>query len=241
MSDGMFFVGILGFFFVLWFIGGGPSRPISFAGPFITPITNAGQSQTGYGKKIAGSVSVGGSTISTGTQSGPSTSTTKIPNTSPYTGKIFLDHYVNNAPVPDPSQEYLGLQVLNTVTQGIDITGWTIRSTVTGNSVSIPQGATMLTIGRVQIAPIILQASNIASITTGFSPVNVSYERNTCTNFLSIQSQYAECFAARSARPGFLSGNWQIYLNRGSRLWLNTGDTIELLDANGKVVDSFSN
>ena len=241
MSDGMFFALIVGFFFVLWAVGGGPTRPISFAGPFITPITNVGQSQAGYGKKISGTGAVGGSSISIGSKSGPTTSTSNIANTSPYTGKVILDHYVSGAPVPDPGQEYIGLQIPSAVTQGVDITGWTLRSTVTGNSAIIPQGATMLTIGRVTIAPIILQANNTAYITTGFSPVNVSYERNTCTGFLSIQSHYADCFAVRSIKPGFLSGNWQIYLNRGSRLWLNSHDTIELLDDGGRVVDSFSN
>ena len=168
MGDGMFFAGIIGFFFILWLIGGGPTRPISFAGPFITPITNVGESQAGYGNKITGGVSIGGSSISVGTKSGPSTSTTKISNTSPYTGKIFLDHYVSSDASPDPAQEYIGIRVLNTVSQGVDITGWTIHSTITGSSAVIPQGATMLTIGRVVIAPIILLANNTAYVTTGF-------------------------------------------------------------------------
>ena len=246
MTNGLFFTLIIVFFFMLWLVGGGPTRPISFAGPFITPITNLGQTQSAYGPKVSGSITAGGSKISIGSKSAPEAgavnayASTAIPNTSAYAGKIFLSHYVSGTYSPDPSQEYLGLQVPNTTSQGVDISGWTVRSTVTGASARIPQGATLLTIGSVTIQDIILQPNSTAYVTTGMSPVNVSFERNACTNFLANQPHYAQCFADHSTEPGFFSGNWQIYLNKGERLWKNNSDTIELLDGNGKVVDSFS-
>ena len=49
-SEFLFFLAMLVVFFVLWLAGGGPSKPISFAGPYITPITNVDQTQVGYGE-----------------------------------------------------------------------------------------------------------------------------------------------------------------------------------------------
>ena len=48
-SDGLFFLGVIAFFFILWFATGGPTRPMSFAGPYITPITDVGTVSSGYG------------------------------------------------------------------------------------------------------------------------------------------------------------------------------------------------
>ena len=240
MGDGLLFVIGIICFFILWVVGGGPSKPISFTGPFITPITNVGDTQNAYGSKIpvGGSISAAGGSISVGEKS--SASPTKIPNTSPYTGRVFLNHYVAGTGDPNPNHEYLSLQVAVGATQSINISGWSIVSTVTGVRALIPQGVQYLKLGTVVLQPIILPANTTATITTGFSPVNVSYEDNACSNFLSNQEQYAKCFAVHSNDSSFLSGTWRIYLNRSVRLWQNQRETIELLDQNGKVVDSFS-
>ncbi len=58
MNDGIFIIGFFLFFFVAWVASGGPSKPISFAGPFITPVTTVGTTQSGYGTLPTGSQSV---------------------------------------------------------------------------------------------------------------------------------------------------------------------------------------
>ena len=56
-TDLWLYFGIIIFFFILWVYSGGPAHPISFAGPYITPITDVGVSSTGYGNQVsAGSV-----------------------------------------------------------------------------------------------------------------------------------------------------------------------------------------
>jgi hypothetical protein len=51
-SEGAFFLVLLGFLFILWVYTGGSSKPISYSGLYITPITGLGQTQVGYGPKL---------------------------------------------------------------------------------------------------------------------------------------------------------------------------------------------
>ncbi len=237
MSDGLFFSLILGFFFIVWLAGGGPHRPISFAGPFITPITTVGDVQSAYGPNLSGKISAGGVTVGTNVPS--NVGSDDIPNTSPYAGRISLAHFVSGIGDPNPAHEYLTLTSLPSATGSIDITGWKLVSVKTGVGVSLPQGATMLTLGPVQISPIQLQPGGTVTITSGYSPVNVSYEQSVCTSYLPNASNYQLCFSRHAGEPGYLTGNWQVFLNQNHTLWQKS-DTIELVDENGRVVDSFA-
>jgi Lamin Tail Domain len=237
MSDGLFFTLIIVFFFLLWVASGGPTRPISFAGAFITPITDENQTQTGYGPQVSlnTKISAAGASVSTTERS-----TTGITDTSPYAGDVVLTHFVNGTSSTDPEQEYIGLEVSDAAKQAVTISGWSLRSTVTGTNAIIPNGVQDLTLGQVSLLPITLKPGNEAYLTTGISPVNVSFEQNTCINDISDASKYTSCVQTNSSQSTFLTGLWRIYFAKKARLWKNTGDTIELLDANGAVVDSFS-
>ncbi len=230
MGDGMLFLFGIIFFFILWVVSGGPTKPISFSGPFITPITNVGQTQNGYGPQVAlgGTLSAGG--VSVGAA---------IKKTSPYADEVYLNHSVNQLN-SNPNYEYLGLQVSGTNKQPITISGWKLISKTTGESAVIPQGVPLLTLGTVTLQPIVLNPGATATITTGMSPVNVSYAGNACTNLLTDQSNYMRCVASRRNDPNFIGSSWNIYLNKSVQIWKSSGDTIELLDAQGKVVDSYS-
>jgi hypothetical protein len=238
MSDGLFYSLVVVFFFILWVAGGGPTKPISFAGAFITPITNEGQTQTGYGPQISlnSKISAGGASVSTGERTN-----TSIPDTSPYAGEVILTHFVNGTNGTDPQQEYISLEVSSGAKQSVTISGWTLKSTVTGNSAKIPDGVAVLKFGTVTLLPITLAPGNVAALTTGASPVNVSFEQNSCINYISQAQNYTNCVAAHENDSGFLTGQWRIYFNKSARLWQRSGDTIELLDGSGNVVDSFSN
>jgi hypothetical protein len=255
MSDGLFFSLIILFFFVVWLAGGGPHRPISFAGPFITPITNTGETQNAYGPGLEGTLSAGGVSVGThapaaaapahtanGTSAPSAVSTNTgsddIPNTSAYAGVVSLEHFVSMGGA-NPQNEYVTLTVSAADTGSVMVTGWKLVSIKTGTQVTLPDGSTMLTLGSVSVSPIILQPGNTVTIITGYSPVNISYEENTCTNLLSNYSNYSHCFAEHASDKNFLTGNWQLYLNQPHTLWQKS-DTIELVDQNGKVVDSFS-
>jgi hypothetical protein len=229
MGDGLFFILGLIFFFILWMVSGGPTKPISFSGPFITPITNVGQTQSGYGPQVPG-----------GTISAAGVSVGAIAKTSPYAGEVSLSHYVSGTGGTDPSQEYITMQTSVSNAQPVSISGWHLVSTASGMNVTIPDGVPILTLGTVTLQPILVQPNSTVTVTTGYSPVNVSYQENLCTNFLPNQQNYMGCFAAHSGDPSFLSGTWRVFLNKGVRIWKNNGETIELLDNSGKVVDSLS-
>ena len=47
-ADGLFVITCLFFLFAAWVATGGPARPISQQGPFITPVAQPGQGQQGY-------------------------------------------------------------------------------------------------------------------------------------------------------------------------------------------------
>ncbi len=220
MSDGLFFSLVVLFFFVLWVASGGPSKPISFAGPFVTPISTV--SSVSSNSKPEGSISAG------------------IPTTSSYSGHVFLTHFVSGLYTQNPEHEYLGLSVISNSAESVDVSGWEVKSVITGASATIPLGVQKLHLGTVTLAPIVLQPGDMAVITTGPSPVNVSFEQNACSNFLTDALTYSQCFAAQNLDTNFLSGTWRIYLGKPYRLWKDKNETIELLDSSGKVVDSFS-
>ena len=235
MSDGVFYTLVIVFFFLLWLASGGPTKPISFAGAFITPITNLGQTQSGYGPKLTLNTKIS----AVGGSAGVSSST-GIPDTSPYAGDVVLTHSVSSDGT-DPAQEYIGLVVTDAEKQSVTISGWKLVSTVSGSSATIPQGVPTLKLGSVNLQPIVMTPGNQAYLTTGASPVNVSFEQNTCVNYISNAQNYTNCVTKNQSDSGFLTGTWRIYFDKSSRLWKDKGDTIELLDNSGKVVDSFSN
>jgi hypothetical protein len=230
MGDGMLFLFGIIFFFILWVVSGGPTKPISFAGPFITPITNVGQTQSAYGPQVAlgGTLSAGG--VSVGVEE---------KKTSPYANEVFLNHSINQLN-SNPNYEYLSLQVSGSNKQSVPISGWKLVSKTTGESAVIPQGVPLLTLGTVTLQPILLNPGATATITTGLSPVNVSYAENACINLLSDQQNYMGCVTGRRNDPNFIGNSWRIYLNKKVQIWKSSGDTIELLDSGGKVVDSYS-
>lgn len=47
-ADALLVIACLVMIYVAWIVTGGPSRPISQAGPFITPITRPGEESQGY-------------------------------------------------------------------------------------------------------------------------------------------------------------------------------------------------
>lgn len=47
-ADAFFVIACLIFIFIAWIATGGPSRPISHSGPFITPVTAPGEESQGY-------------------------------------------------------------------------------------------------------------------------------------------------------------------------------------------------
>ncbi|MFA6273503.1 MAG: hypothetical protein WC673_03400 [Candidatus Paceibacterota bacterium] len=61
-----------------------------------------------------------------------------------------------------------------------------------------------------------------------------------CNNFLIEKANYSYCSRAHKNDKDFYSADWRIYLSRDETIWKDKRETIELLDQNGKLIDSIS-
>lgn len=251
MDDAMFAIGIIVFFFLLWAFAGGPSRPISFAGPFITPITNEGETQSAYGPKVTVNKTItlpgaaltatersssesnasGASTGSSNSQS----STGSGSSASSVSGIVTLSHIAGDANNPDG---YIQISVSPNAGQSVDITNWIVTSSAARESSPIPTGILVMQLGTDNtLQEIILKPGDKAVIATGASPAVSSFEANECSGYLtSNQSEYNSCVTAHVKDANFLAGLWYVYLGRSTPLWHSSGDTVSVLDSDGNLI-----
>ncbi len=126
-DDALFFLLIGVGFFVLWAVTGGPTRPISFAGAFITPITNVDSKQVGYGPKIhlGESVSVGGTDGAS--ISAHTSDTAPANNDSMYRNQINVGRAFSYFPA-DPGNAYVHLIVSSNAITPVSISHWRFKS-----------------------------------------------------------------------------------------------------------------
>ncbi|MBU6323468.1 MAG: hypothetical protein KGI41_03970 [Patescibacteria group bacterium] len=195
-GDALFFAGILIFIFIVWVATGGPSRPISFAGPFLTPLTPTGQT---HGYYLSSGRGEGGGAPTTGSISAQVSQTQSqvnqleqqvtayqaFGNPSPYRGLVTLSRGSFSG-VSAASQEYLQMQLSSQATTSVSITGWTVESTVTGKSALIP-GGTMVPLSGVINASgtITLDPGDTAFLISGQSPIGASFRTNLCIGYFA--------------------------------------------------------
>lgn len=183
-------LGIFVFIFIAWVATGGPSRPISFAGPFITPVTNVGVESKGYGSLNYNGV---GSSIKSvysaaNTQTSVNSIQQKINDLkekavdSPAKGNVRI--YGGDVRSSDAKTEYLTLSISGK--DPIDITGWELVSTSTDETVRIPKGTK---IGHVSdtglLSNIVVSPGEQVILTTGRSPLSSSFKENSCGGYLA--------------------------------------------------------
>ncbi len=61
-----------------------------------------------------------------------------------------------------------------------------------------------------------------------------------CQAFALTHINYSQCVANFKNAPGFFRGQWRIYLGRDTRLWRDKREIVELLDKEGRIIDSRS-
>ncbi|HEY4489039.1 MAG TPA: hypothetical protein VJA87_00995 [Candidatus Paceibacterota bacterium] len=187
MSDAWLVIGIFVFAFLLWVSTGGPTRPISFAGPFITPITDVDDTQEGYGEDI----NVGSGERRSGIWSVRSIfgrfensvgEEENVGPVSPQAGSIRIVSRAGGPSGTSPDKEYIAVRAENA---SIDITGFTVASSRSGVNAIIPQAA--VTPGGA-LTNVVLGDGDEAVITTGSSPLGSSFRENKCIGYLGITS-----------------------------------------------------
>ena len=68
-------------------------------------------------------------------------------------------------------------------------------------------------------------------------PLTMQYE---CSSFINSEINYQTCVTNHKNEEDFYKSEWRIFLNRDEELWKAKRETIRLLDADGKVIDSLS-
>lgn len=129
MNDFWLFLGVMLFLFVLWVYTGGPNNPISFAGPYITPVSAPGVAQVGYGpsaNQYLKSANIQPHAVATVVNSAHS----------PYVSDLNISY--SDFRSSDPRTEYVHVH-LNSDRE-VDITGWQLVGAKSGTHVTIPTG-----------------------------------------------------------------------------------------------------
>ncbi|HYE22900.1 MAG TPA: hypothetical protein VEA92_00410 [Candidatus Paceibacterota bacterium] len=222
-ADALFFLAIFVFIFVAWVSTGGPKRPISFAGPFITPVTNTGQEQEGYGSWRAalegednwwngawsGFVDHNPRESSIGQAQedladaqralqearlfGPASVYKDIVTLSANTGALAAD---------DPDEEYLTISVSGRAEGPISMSGWRLVSVRTKESATLPSAVSVFRSGSVnQTTPLALSPGERAIVSTGRSPVGASFRENSCSGYLSARQDFVPELAKSCPSP----------------------------------------
>lgn len=204
----------------LWLIQGGAASVIQVARNFTNPISllSGGSSEGGFfklpwqpdeltrGPDISGYVDeVNRQIEQTPPEQSGGTPVTSLGNPSPYAGSVRLSG--SAVWESDPRQEYVELTASYTLSAPVTISGWSLQSALSGVRVYIPEAAPIFNLGTINnVAPVILISGDSAIVTSGASPVGVSFRENECTGYLGEQQAFTpelsqECPAPSEILP----------------------------------------
>ena len=212
-NEFLFFLAMMVFFFALWIAGGGPSKPISWSGPFITPVTDTGQSQIGYGdtswvkgitvtgslpgvrqEEVRGNLSSIENKLSDLQVEAKKQALFSTP--SPLRGMVQITG--GSFGTTDPDQEYITIQVSSSAKEPITLTGWRLVSIATDKGATIGSGARIPQAGAVNNSePIRLSPGERAYVITGESPIGGSFAENMCTGYLESNQTFYPSLSRR--------------------------------------------
>lgn len=162
-----FVIFALALLWVLWFASGGPWSP-RVNDPFLEPPPPIGTGETyNVEKPIGAKDAVTGKTI----------------EESPKGDEISF-YGKGNARITDAAREYVEIRASRTNTKPIKISGWAVKSSVTGKSAVIGNGVYTPVAGGVNPEqPVYLLPGGRAFLTTGRSPKGYSFRLNLCTGY----------------------------------------------------------
>lgn len=164
---------------------------------------------------------------------------------SPYTGTVHITNRVTGR----ADEEFIELQASGSAAVGVS--NWSLQSAMSGVRVYIGNATPAFISGVVNpVASIFLSPGERVIVSSGPSPLGVSFRENICTGLLQqyqrftppLQSSwiqgvsYNDCVHAHYSDPSFPLPTWRVFLHSSLSLW-RQNDVIRLLDASGRVVD----
>jgi len=242
-SDILFFLGVFVFLFVAWVATGGPEKPISFAGPFITPITDAGEEQRGYGSFWEGGAA-DDNWWDWSWDSDPNSAQKEIwkaqdelsdlqrdlqdarlfGNPSVYKDVVSISGSGPSLASADEDEEYVTISVSSRAEGAINMDGWRLVSVRTKESAALPKAAAVFRSGSVnQTAPLTLSPGERAIVVTGRSPVGVSFRENACSGYLADRQDFKPSLAASCPAP---MDDFERFYNGGARDYQSCKDRV---------------
>lgn len=108
---------------------------------------------------------------------------------SPYYGKIDLSWTVGIGS-DDPNREYIALYTYLENNEKVNITGWYLKSEVTGYYAVIGKASLLPFPFTKTESNIVLQKGDRAYITKGFSPIGISFRTNMCTGYFEENTEF---------------------------------------------------
>jgi hypothetical protein len=203
IKDLIWFIIIVIIIFVVWFFMSGNAqtiRNLASQGQSASQIIaeTANQSQPG---KAASTFAPQTPTIQGTSQSSGSPfnishlTASKETNPSPYLGQVSLQEgAIGGGNVND---EYLTIQNASQNTKSVDISGWHIVSTTSGNQVTVGLGVSLAMPGQSFPAgdingseDIVLKPGGTAYIISGYSPISQSFLINKCTGYFNQSNTF---------------------------------------------------
>lgn len=200
---------------VIWAMTGGPDRATSRDGWFLSPSFNPGDWQSSGLPYVE--LGVPASTERP-QETRPSTERERAGSMwdfltrfragtgeieeedSPYRGTVSLS--IGNARSSDVHNEYMIIRTNRDLATPITISGWRLESTVSGLGATIGQGALLPFVGQVNTElPISVGANMTLYVSTGRSPVGVSFRTNMCTGYFSQFQSFNPRLSASCPRP----------------------------------------
>jgi len=219
---------------------------------------------------------------------------------SPYFEKIEISD-LDTSDNGDVIDEYITLSSDYDLESKISITGWKLRSRLTGTTVTIPAGTNLyLPNGQSQVKNIEIDADQDVYVLSSISPITESFRLNicsgyhtqfydfvpyisrscpdpiddapkysysqenqacldfiedmdncrtqteslpnfnsSCTEYINLKVNYPSCVDFHKNDKDFYKDEWRVYLGKPSPIWRNSREIIDLLDQDGKIVDTY--
>lgn len=119
---------------------------------------------------------------------------------SPYADKIRMSNLAG-ARSNDPSKQYVTLSTRLGKTETVNITGWYLKSEVTGYYAMIGKASLLPFPFTKSENDIVLQQGDRAVLVKGFSPIGISFRTNICTGFFEENRTFTPSLPLRCPLP----------------------------------------
>ena len=207
MSNLPWFVAVFILLFIVWIFNLGSESPAVW-NPFINPPAPLGEGGTygtfningsANGENNAGGTTQGAQNLSP-SQSDTATGVSAVPKDPLFAGKIALRS--RSADSMSPDTEVLEIIASQNNTQPLIVSGWKLKSAVSGKEVLIGNGALLPYTGQVNTEQIIsLNPGDHAYVISGRSPIGVSFRLNACSGYFEQFQDYVPELSSDCPHP----------------------------------------